>query len=110
MAMRLIVGDRTVAEAAAVDAKLVALIAKAQRWFAALASGECNRLAEVAARDGVGSPHVARVMRLALLTPDIVGRIRTGEVPPDLTAERLNRIGELPIEWGAQRRLLGMSD
>lgn len=72
-AMRLIVGDHTIAVAPHIDAKLIALIVKAQGWFAALASGRCKALTEIAEQDGVGSSYVARVMRLAFLAPDIAG-------------------------------------
>ncbi|HEU4458527.1 MAG TPA: recombinase family protein [Methylibium sp.] len=108
MAMRLIVRDRTIAPAPQFDAKLIALIGKAQGWFAALASGRCKGVAEIAEQDVVGASYVARVIRLAFLAPDIVERITKGEAPPELTTERLSRIGELPMDWQAQRRLLGM--
>ena len=43
---------------------------------------------------------------LARLAPDIVERTLDGTQPAHLTAERLRRIGELPLDWDEQRRLL----
>lgn len=108
MAMRLIVRNGATPEAPQVDAKLVGLISKAQEWFAELASGRCSGVAEIAENAQVSTSYVTRVMHLAFLAPDIVERIVRGEGPPDLTAERLGRMGPLPIEWAAQRKLLGI--
>lgn len=33
--------------------------------------------------------------------------VMAGKQPVELTAKRLNRLGELPISWAEQRRVLG---
>ena len=108
MAMRLIVRNGAIPEAPQVDAKLVGLISKAQEWFADLASGRCSGVADIAENAKVSTSYVTRVMHLAFLAPDIVERIVRGEGPPDLTAERLGRMGALPMDWAEQRELLGI--
>jgi len=46
--------------------------------------------------------------RLALLAPQIVEVIADGRQPQDLTVERLTRRTVLPLNWDAQKRLLGI--
>ena len=108
MAMRLIVSSPGMKSTRRVDAKLVALIARAQDWFVQLASGRCGSVSEVAQHAKVSASYVSRAMHLAFLAPDIVERIVSGEGPLELTADRLMRIGPLPVDWQAQRTLLGM--
>ena len=52
---------------------------------------------------------VSRILPLAFLAPDIVRAILAGDQPVTLTAERLKRLPSLPLDWRAQRRLLGFS-
>ena len=48
-------------------------------------------------------PSVSRILRLALLTPDIVEAILAGETRQTLTLERLGR--PLSVSWEEQRLL-----
>jgi hypothetical protein len=51
---------------------------------------------------------LSRLMRLASLAPDIITAIVTGKNPPQLTAKKLMRLAlEIPVDWSAQRKLLG---
>jgi site-specific DNA recombinase len=50
---------------------------------------------------------LARVARISFLAPDIILSIFEGRQPGSLRARKLERIGELPICWKAQRSLLG---
>ncbi|EWS54645.1 MULTISPECIES: recombinase family protein [unclassified Methylibium] len=108
MAMRLIVGNGSAPRARQADGKLIGLIAKAQGWFALLASGRCSTVAEVAKQAQISPSYVTRVIYLAFLAPDIVEAIATGEGPLELSADRLTRMGPLPMDWEEQRALLGM--
>lgn len=110
MAMRLIVRSPGSVMPQPVDPKLVAIVVKARHWFAKLISGECDSIGAIADQANVTSSYVSRVMYLAFLAPDIVERIVAGKAPPDVTAERLTRIGPLPMAWDAQRKLLGVVD
>ena len=47
------------------------------------------------------------MLRLAFLAPDIVEAMIEGTQPPDLTAKRLIRREDLPLDWHEQRRRLG---
>lgn len=109
MAMRLIVRSEAANGSPRVDAKLVAVIAKAQQWFGMLASGQAAGVGEIASAHQVGSSYVTRVIYLAFLAPNIIERIASGRAPVELSAERLTRMVPLPADWAAQRELLGMA-
>ncbi len=63
----------------------------------------------LAKRHGVDQGDISRVIPLALLAPDIVEAILAGRQPVELTVSRLKRIGDLPVSWAGQRRLLGFA-
>lgn len=106
MAVRLIVGDNTARPR--VDKKLVALIAKAHRWFEMLVSGRYATITAIAGQEGVMSSYVTRVMYLAFLSPDIIQCIVQGKQPPHLSADTLIRMGMPPVDWADQWHWLGM--
>ncbi len=111
MAVRLIVrpgGESTRRE---VDAKLVAMISKAHDWFERLSSGRCDSAQAIAQQEQFASAgYVIRVIHLAFLAPDIVHAIVRGEQPMEVTADRLIKMGPLPVAWADQRVLLGMAN
>ena len=94
-------------EVAARDESLIALLSQAHRWRDQLAAGEVSSARQIARDDGISPSEVSRIIRLAFLAPDIVKAVLTGCQPIELTPRRLMRIGELPLEWRSQRRLLG---
>ena len=53
--------------------------------------------------------HLAKLVRLSWLAPDIVDAILAGRQPGGLTGRRLLRIGNLPIDWSGQRSALGFA-
>lgn len=94
-------------EVAAPDESLIALLSQAHRWRDQLAAGEVSSARQIARDDGISPSEVSRIIRLAFLAPDIVKAVLDGRQPIELTPRRLLRIGELPLEWLSQRRLLG---
>ena len=50
-------------------------LARRHRWLAMLNSGEVKSLREIAAREGVDSSYVSRIVNLTTLAPDIVAAI-----------------------------------
>jgi site-specific DNA recombinase len=91
------------------DPTLVALVAKAHTWFDRLSSGRSDSVLAIARELRIGSLYVARVIHLAFLAPDIVQRIVRGDHPVELNADRLIRMVPLPMDWDAQRVLLGLT-
>ena len=60
------------------------------------------------ARDAVLSENrTALLLRLSWLAPDITQAILRGQQPPSLTADRLSRMPRIPMDWQAQKSLLG---
>ena len=106
-AVRLIVRASYSGKGRAPDPRLVALLAKAQRWFKSLSSGQRDSVLSIAQEQGLASSEVTRVIYLAFLAPDIVERIVRGEHPIELNIKRLLAAAPLPMEWGEQRRVLG---
>lgn len=76
-------------------------------WYEKLVSGEVRSLQSLAAEARVNKRYVSRVVRSALLAPDIVDMILEGLQPPELTLDRL--FDHLPMDWAEQRRVLGIA-
>ena len=81
------------------------LIAARSRVADWLDPAQALSVSAIARRDGVDVGDVSRSLPLAFLAPDLVEGILDGTVA--LTAERLKRLGDLPLSWDAQRVLLG---
>jgi hypothetical protein len=64
-------------------------------------------MVEIASLEGKDKSYISRVMNLAFLAPDITESIITGRQPADLSAEKLIRRINLPLDWDKQRQLLG---
>jgi hypothetical protein len=87
---------------ALVDATLVNLIVRAQRAHAELVE-------QGPMIDRLRRNELARLARLRTLAPDIVSAIIEGRQPASLSARKLLRTPELPMEWGEQRVALGFA-
>jgi hypothetical protein len=80
-------------------------LARAFRWNRMLESGEFATIAELAEREGIAPSYMTRVLRLTLLSPDIVEAILNGPHGPEMTLARL--IETFPVEWGNQAICFG---
>lgn len=109
MAVRMIVRAPGKAENRGPDSKLIALIAKAHKWFEKLTSGKYGSIKAIALDEKVTSSYVTHVIYLAFLDPGIVRRILSGDHPSELSADRLIRMVPLPESWEEQRKLLSMN-
>jgi len=58
-------------------------------------------------RENLDAGNLTRLISLAFLAPDIVTSILEGRQPAHLTAARLTRLYDLPLDWAEQRRALG---
>jgi site-specific DNA recombinase len=104
--LKLVLADEAERRAAP-DPILIKELARAQRCFDALSTGDALNLAALAAREGVSDRYISLLLPLAFLAPDIVEAIVEGRQPADLTAHRLIRKTDLPIDWQSQRQALG---
>jgi hypothetical protein len=64
----------------------------------------CDRSQERLPAERINGSFVSRIIRLALLTPDIVEAILAGMQPAHLTLRDL--MGPFPVEWKGQRAVL----
>ena len=86
------------------DGALVKALARAWRWQRLLDSGVCVSVTEIAEAEKISKSYVSRILRLALLAPDIVKAILGGWADQRVTVEKLER--PLPAGWGEQRRTM----
>ena len=103
--MALIVG----ADAVRVDPALLRLISKARTLREALVSAPDTTLTAVAANQGLSRAYASGLLRLAWLAPEIVQAILEGRQPASLTATRLVKGINLPMDWKAQRAALAFA-
>src|SRR5262249_11340183 len=101
--MRIIIEDAPT-RASTVDPVLLREVARAHRCFDALLTG---KVAAMSALERVDERYVRRIRPLAFLAPEIVDAVAKGAHPIELTAKRLIRKIELPLEWDDQERVLG---
>ncbi|CAM5208067.1 Site-specific DNA recombinase OS=Bosea thiooxidans OX=53254 GN=SAMN05660750_03387 PE=4 SV=1 [Bosea thiooxidans] len=87
--------------------KLIRALAQARAWLAELTRGEAIDTAGIARREGCSERAVRMRLSLAFLAPDIVEAAIAGLLPRALG---LTRLSDLPMDWAAQRRALGIRD
>ncbi len=79
-------------------------MARTFHWQDLVDSGKYSSITELADAIGVDRSYVGRIMRLALLAPDIVEAIVDGREPSGLSLERL--VKRRPVVWEEQREKL----
>ncbi|MGJ5029105.1 hypothetical protein ACQR1I_19860 [Bradyrhizobium sp. HKCCYLS2038] len=87
-----------------VDHSLLKAVVRAHRWREMLENGEYSCAAELAKAEKVNDSYVSRILRLTLLSPDIIEAIVDGRQPPTMQVDDL--LKPLPVEWEEQRHLL----
>lgn len=85
------------------DNTLVKALARAFRWKRMLETGEFATIGELAEREGIAPSYMTRVLRLTLLSPDIVEAILDGKQGPEVTLARL--LEPFPAIWTGQKEL-----
>jgi hypothetical protein len=86
------------------DGTLVKALARAWRWQRMLDEGVYTSVSEIGEAENISKSYVSRILRLALLAPDIVMAILGGQTDQSLMLERLER--PLPASWEEQRLLV----
>ncbi|ARR55209.1 hypothetical protein HY78_18050 [Rhizorhabdus wittichii DC-6] len=90
------------------DPKLVELIVKAHQARRML--GLDGRPPTIASDlDYYARNHLARLARFAFLGPEIVTAIMEGSQPATVSARKLMRTSDLPMDWKQQKSMLGFS-
>jgi hypothetical protein len=78
-------------------------LARVWRWQGLLDAGVYSSVTEISEAEGIGKSYVSRILRLALLAPDIVEAIFAGRTDQALMLQRLER--PLPASWEDSRGL-----
>jgi hypothetical protein len=86
------------------DGALVKALARAWRWQRMLDEGIYATVSEIGDAENISKSYVSRILRLALLAPDLVEAILAGTTDQSMMLERLER--PLPASWGEQQTLL----
>ena len=91
------------AQARKPDDTLVKALARAFRWKRMLESGEFASISELAEKEGIAFTYMARLMRLSLLSPELVDAVMDGHQPANITLANL--MDPFPADWKEQHRL-----
>jgi hypothetical protein len=86
------------------DGTLVKALARAWRWQRMLDEGAYATVSEIGDAENISKSYVSRILRLALLAPDIVNAILAGSTDQGMVLEHLER--PLPASWEEQRGCL----
>ena len=87
------------------DGVLVKALARAWRWQRLLDRGVYGSVTEIAEAERIGKSYVSRILRLALLAPELVEAILGGWEDQRVMLEKLER--PLPMGWEEQRLFVG---
>ena len=83
------------------DGTLIKALARAWRWQRMLDDGVFTSVSEIGDAENISKSYVSRILRLALLAPDIVDAILAGRTVQGVMLEQLER--PLPASWEEQR-------
>lgn len=83
-----------------VDSALLKALARGFRWHGLLESGVYATIQEIAAVEEINPSYVSRVLRMALLAPEIVEAVVAGRQPEGLTMAKA--LEPFPVDWTQQ--------
>jgi hypothetical protein len=86
---------------ARVDCALLKALARGFRWRTLLETGDFSTIEEIAQAENINPSYISRVLRMTLLSPEIVEAILAGKQPEGLTMAKAMRPS--PVEWKIQR-------
>jgi site-specific DNA recombinase len=82
-----------------VDRTLVKAIMQGRSWWRELQSNTDMTIENLARREGITGPYVARIIRLAFLPPRILVSVIDGTLPTYLTVKRLTAPAAVAARW-----------
>jgi hypothetical protein len=90
-----------------VDNAIIRALARAFRWQRQLDAGAYGTFDELAKAERVSQSHVSRMLRLTLLSPNLIEAILAGRQPEGMRLDDL--LAGFPDEWGCQRQCISVS-
>jgi len=91
------------------DMHLIGVITRSHDWWQRMTTGEDWTVDRLAKDAGINACEVTRYLPLVFLAPDIIEAIIEGRQPVELNIEKLKKLGPIPMDWDAQRQLLGFA-
>jgi len=85
---------------------MVKALGRAFRWQKLLDTGKYATIEEIAEAEKINTSYVSRILRLTLLSPEIVERILDGRQPTSMALKSLQK--GLPVSWGEQSKIWGL--
>lgn len=82
-----------------VDRTLAKAIVRGRSWWQELQANTDMTIEDLARREGITGPYVARIVRLAFLPPQIIVSVIDGTLPTYLTVKRLTAPGAVAARW-----------
>jgi len=89
------------------DGTLVKALARAWRWQRQLDEEVHASVSDIGDAENISKSYVSRILRLALLAPDIIEAILAGKAGQGMMLEQLER--PLPASWDEQRHSISLS-
>ena len=83
------------------------LLVQAHRWQGWMDSGKHRSATTIAQKENVDPRYVQRVLRYALLAPDIIEAILYDQIPDGLAARNITNAA-IPFDWTEQRVMFGL--
>ena len=84
----------------AADTTLVKALARAFRWRRMMETGRYGTISDLAAAEKIAESYLCRILRLTLLSPEIVEAILDGRQSENLVLPSLTR--PIPMKWQDQ--------
>jgi hypothetical protein len=84
------------------DPHVLRAIGRAWAWRRKIDTGEFNTAQDLADAEGISDRFISRMMRLSYLSPDVLHRLVTQQVPLALSLNELIAVTELP--WAQQMK------
>ena len=89
-----------------IDNTMVKALARAFRWRKLLETGVYATVEEIAAAEKINTSYVSRILRMALLAPEIIEMIVEGCQPTGLSMAKLSK--PFPVRWKEQIQWFGI--
>jgi site-specific DNA recombinase len=86
---------------------IVRAVALGRRWLGELTSGKVGSTEFLALREDRSKRSIHMHLSLAFVAPDIIAALIEGKLPRGIG---ITKLVDLPYDWGAQRKVLGISN
>ena len=79
---------------------LVKAVARARDWYEQIIAGAVGTIGQLAQKTGMSSTYIKRILECALLSPQVIERVLSGNHRSNLTLQEL--LQNVPMDWQEQ--------